>query len=145
MRVHINDEFIDNIFDLTQMTQFHNSLVVFDDVMCFPKKEYVDKVAQIILQFITLARQYNCFTLITSHMFYGFNNKQLYASIENEINKLVFFKGVNVYQLTYVIKNYFGYPVKFIQQLLNFDPLSRFTCINKYPAYIVSKHKCYII
>ena len=144
-RVVIDDDFINDVFDLTQLPQYHNSLVLFDDFLSFPQKRYMEKMVSIVLQFITLARQYQCYTLITSHMFYGFNNRQLYASIQTEINKIVFFNGVNVYQLTYVMRNYFGHSNIFIRNLLKFDTNSRFTCVNKYPAYIVSRHKCAII
>jgi len=144
-RVLIDDDFINKPFDLANETAYHNSLVLFDDCMVFPQKKYVERIVQTILQFITLARQYRCYTLITSHMFYGFNNKQLYASIQTEINKIVFFRGVNVYQLTYVMRNYFGYANPLIRKLLSIDTNSRFTCVNKLPGYVVTRHRCILI
>ena len=144
-RVIIDDEFVSEPFELAHLPHYHHSLIIFDDFMTFSNKKYIEKLINVIMQFITLSRQYNCFTLITSHMFYGFNNRQLYASIQTEINKMVFFKGVNVYQLTYVIKNHFGHPVPFIKKLINFDPTSRYICISKFPQYVVSQHRCAII
>ena len=144
-RVKLDDIFMKKTFDVTKERDFHNSLILFDDIATIPEKKMVEKVLQIILQFITLGRQYHCYIVITSHMFYGFKNKELYANIQNEVNKLIWFKGVNTYQLKYILKQYWGYDVRQINRFLKMDPESRFTCINKYPAYIITKHSCLLI
>jgi hypothetical protein len=144
-RIKFDDAFIKKEFDLTKEKDFHNSLIIIDDVSTIPNKKIIQKILQSILQFVTLGRQFHCYVLITSHMFYSFTNKELYASIQTEVNRLVWFRGVNVHQLTYVLRIYWGYENKQVRRWLKLDPDSRFTCINKMPAYLLTKHHCALI
>lgn len=144
-RVKLDETFLEKEMDITKMKQFHNSLIIFDDFMNISCKKLTEKVINLILQCITLGRQFHIYTLITSHMFYSTQNKNLYMNIQNEVHRLVWFKGVNVYQLRYILTQYFGYNKKQIHKMLNIDIDSRFTSINKFPAYILTKYRCLLI
>jgi hypothetical protein len=144
-RIKFDEGFMKTKYDVATQKDFHDALIIFDDYMTIPDKKIVEKIVQLILQFITISRAYHCHVLITSHMFYGFKNRELYASIETEVNRLVWFQGVNVYQLRYVLHMYWGYENKQINKFIRFDNNSRYTLINKMPAYLMSKNKIRII
>jgi hypothetical protein len=144
-RVKIDENFLKKDMDITKMKEMHNSLIIFDDFMNISCKKLTEKVVNLILQCITLGRQFHIYTVITSHMFYSTKNKDLYMNIQNEVNRLVWFKGVNVFQLRYILTQYFGYNRRQVHKLLNLDADSRFTSINKFPAYALTKYRCLLL
>ena len=91
-RVKFDEMFIKKEFDLSKEKDFHDSLIIFDDFTTIPNKKIIEKILQNILQFVTLGRQYHCYILITSHMFYSFSHRELYASIQTEVTRLVWFR-----------------------------------------------------
>jgi len=144
-KVKVDDMFLKKDIDITKMEEFHNSLLIFDDFMAFSNKKITEKICNIILQAITLGRQYKIYTVITSHLFYSTKNRDLYMNIQNEVQRLVWFRGVNVYQLGYVLKQYWGYMGREVRKFLRVDPKSRFTMLNKFPAYILTRHRVIMI
>ena len=145
-RIQFDETFMSKQIDITRDKCFHNGcMCIFDDFFTIPDKKVVEKILQIVMQCITLGRQYKIYTSISSHMMYGFKNKEIYASIETEATQMCWFKGVNVHQLVYVLQNYWGYDKSQIKKMLRFDNVSRWTLINRFPAYILTQNKCAII
>lgn len=144
-RILIDDKFNKKEFDIVKSTEFHNSMLIFDDFMSFSNKHTVEKICNLLIQCITLGRQYHIYTVITSHLFYTCKNRELYMNLYNEVQKIYWFRGVNAYQLRYVLKNYWGYSNRQIEDFLNFDRNSRYTMINRYPAHLVSNTRLKLI
>jgi hypothetical protein len=144
-RIQLNDDFLEKEIDVTREKKFHNCMVIFDDFMTIPNKKLVEKILQLIIQFIQMGRQYRVYVLITSHQFYGFRNKELYANIQTETTQIVWFLSKNVYQLTYVLKMYWGYSAVQIKKFLKMDDDSRWTLLNRFPAYILTQNKCLLL
>jgi hypothetical protein len=138
-RVLINETFNNKEIDIVKSKEFHNSMLIFDDFMSFSNKNTVKNICDLLIQCITLGRQYHIYTVITSHLFYTCKNRDLYMNLYNEVQKIYWFRGVNAYQLRYVLKNYWGYSNKQIEGFLNFDRNSRYTMINRYPAVLQSR------
>lgn len=144
-RIHIDDKFINKEIDIVKSCEFHNSMLIFDDFMSFANKHVIKKICDLLIQCITLGRQYKIYTVITSHLFYTCKNRDLYMNLYNETQKIFWFRGVNAYQLRYVLKNYWGYSNRQIEKFINFDRNSRYTMINRYPAFIMSKNRMMLI
>lgn len=144
-RIKVDDSFLQKNIDVTK--DFKNCLVMFDDFMYFDNKRLVEKIINIIIQVLNLGRSLHIFSVITSHLIYsqGDGKRHLYANIQNEVHKMIFFKSVNVFQLNYCLKNYWGFSSSQIKKLLKIDDESRFTCINKYPCYAVTKHRVVLL
>jgi len=142
----LDKDFLDKPIDITNCKRFHNSLIIFDDFMSFSDKKITETIINLILQCITLGRQYNISTVITSHLFYGFNNKTLYMNIQNECRKLVWFNNsVNKYQLRRVLNQYWGYTQREITGFMRYDTKSRYTMINRNPQYIMTRYHIKLI
>lgn len=144
-RVLIDEKFADKNIDIVKSPEFHNSMLIFDDFMSFSNKKTVEQICSLLIQCITLGRQYHIYTVITSHLFYTCKNRDLYMNLYNEVQKIVWFRGVNAYQLRYVLKNYWGYSNAQVQKFLDFDRKSRFTMINRYPAHLMSRNRMMLI
>jgi len=144
-RILIDDKFTNKDVDLVKSPEFHNSMLIFDDFMSFSNKNTVKKICALLIQCITLGRQYHIYTVITSHLFYTCQNRDLYMNLYNEVQKIFWFRGVNAYQLRYVLKNYWGYSNTQIEKFINFDRESRYTMINRYPAHLLSRRRMMLI
>lgn len=144
-RVIVDDLFMDQEIDIT--TDYKDSLLIFDDFMYYEKKEYIEKIIKIIIQCLNLGRSNRIFTLITAHMFYQSQHRDLYANIQNEIHKMVWFAGVNQYQLNYSLQHYWGFNKKQIQSILHVQPSKQFMfyCLNKMPSVILTNNRCLIL
>jgi len=142
-RVQIDDDFMDREIDIT--TDFKNCLIIFDDFMGFPNKKVTEKICNMVVQVLTLGRCNHIFSVITSHLLYTTNNSSLYMHIQNEIHRMVFFKGVNMFQLNYCLTNYWGFTKRQINYITSMDSESRWICVNKLPSYILSNFKCILL
>jgi hypothetical protein len=143
-KIIIDDDFINSDFDLTTNKQYHNSLCVFDDFLYFTNKKIVNKLKEIITQFMTLGRQYKIYTLATSHMFYsvGGGSKEFFSTMYLEFNRIVFFRDAPFAQLAYVFWRHYRIGGKFLKKLFQMDEASRYYCISNHPNYILTKHRC---
>lgn len=143
-RIKIDDKFLERDIDITKEKCFFDCMIIFDDFMYFDNKKIIEKVCKLIIQILNLGRSRKIFCVITAHLLYQIKNRDMYMNLQNEIHRLVWFKGVNTFQLSYCLKNYWGYTRRQITSLLNFDNTSRFTCISKLPAYVLTQHRCSI-
>lgn len=141
--VPVNEDFLETEFDVLNI--FNDCLIIFDDFLSFPNKKIVEKICNIIIQILTLGRTNRIFCVITAHLLYQNNNKSLYMNIQNEIHKIVFFKGVNMFQLNYCLINYWGFDKKTIKKILEIDPKSRWKCLNKYPLICFTQNTLNIL
>jgi hypothetical protein len=144
-RVPIDDDFLDKKIDIA--TDFSDSLVIFDDFLYHEDKKIVEKLCHLVVDIITLGRQSGIYCVITAHLLYAMKNRDLYSNIQNELHKLVWFSGVNTYQLRYSLKNYWGIPQKMIEGLLQMEPRKKYsyTCLNRCPLYAISSHRCVLL
>jgi hypothetical protein len=142
-RIKVDDEFLHRDIDI--LKDFNDCLLIFDDFMYFENKKVVEKICNIVTQILNLGRTKHIYCIITAHLLYQIKNRDMYMNIQNEIHKLVFFKGVNVFQLTYCLRNYWGFSKKQINNLLRVDTSSRFICINKNPSYVITKHRVILL
>ena len=140
-KVKLDEEFLDKEIDINDHVEYHNSLLIFDDFMHFSNKKILSKICNLILQCITLGRQFHMYICITSHLFYYGCNRELYMNIQNEVKKLVWFRGANKKQLRYVLGEYYGYDKSDSLNIINFDKNSRFTCLLKFPQILISRNK----
>lgn len=131
--------------DVNVIRDFRNCLMIFDDILYFDDRNTIEKVCRAVIQVLTLGRSNHIYCVITAHLIYQIKNRDLYMNIQNEVHKIVWFKGVNVFQLTYCLMNYWGFTKKQIRDMIKIDDTSRYTLLNRYPSYILTRHAITII
>jgi len=144
-RIKVDDSFLNKNIDV--LKDFNDCLIIFDDFMYYDNKKLVDKICSVITQVLTLGRTPQLYCVITAHLIYQMKNKDMYMNLQNEIHKLVWFNGVNTFQLYYCLKNYWGISKKQINMLLHIEPSKKyqFTCLNKVPLYVITDHRCILL
>lgn len=142
-RVKIDESFIKREIDITK--DFKNCLIIFDDFLYYENKVLREKICNIITQILNLGRSNKIYCVITAHLLYQMKNRDLYMNIHNEVHKLVWFKGANMYQLKYCLKNYWGLSNKCVTSLMMIDGRSRWTCLNRYPNYVLTHYRCLLL
>lgn len=140
-RIKFDDEFKETEFDIVKRTEFHNSCIIFDDFSVIPNKQIITKILEALTQLITLGRQYHCHILITSHKFYGYNNRELYSSIQTECTSIVLFKGANIFQLKRILTEYWGLEIKEVKKIMRIEQKSRYKLINRDPQYTLTSEE----
>ena len=138
-RIKIDDDFVDKNIDITHK-DFKDCLIIFDDFTAFNNKKITEKICNIVTQVLTMGRCQHIYCVVTAHLFYQVKNKDMYMNIQNEINQLIFFRGVNMFQLYYCLINYWGYTKRQIKNIIDKGRTSRYICINKLPEYIITKN-----
>jgi uridine kinase len=141
IRVPINEHTFGKTSKIDVTKDYRNCLMIFDDFLYIENEEHKKKVIKMIIQVMTEGRKIGVYSVITAHLPYEKINTDLYQTMHTETHKFVFCKGSNVGQLRYVFNKYFVLRPKTITKILRFDPNSRWICLNKYPAYVLSHNK----
>lgn len=139
-KIKIDKNFLEREIDVTK--DFKDCLIIFDDFLSFENDKTKEKIVKLVIQVLTLGRCNNIYCVITSHLMYQMKNRDLYMHIQNEVHKLVFFKGCSMYQLTRTLREYWGFQTAKIHSVINIDPYSRWISLNKYPEYILTENIC---
>jgi hypothetical protein len=145
-RIKIDEDILNTTVDITQ--DFYDCMLIFDDFLYYDNKKITEKICSIITQCLNMGRSRKIYCVITAHLLYQCgSNRQMYQNIQNEIHKLIFFNGVNVFQLTYSLKNYWGFSKRQINEILHIEARKRhnFTCINRLPLYILTNSTCLLV
>lgn len=130
------NELLENPLDITEEVT-EPCLFLFDDVDTFSDPKMVKVLNDLKNDILELGRHFDIHAIFCSHLINP-NDKKFGRTIMNEMHNLTMFKGGNVYQQTYCLKNYFGFDKKTIKKIL--DTPGRWVMVNKnFPQYILSE------
>lgn len=143
-KVPLGEEFLES--DLDILNTFNHCLLIFDDFLYFSDQRVIDKICKFIKRVLQLGRCNGIYCVITGHQMYQQKNNEMYAILQTEMHKLVWFTGANTYQRDYVLTHYWSLSKKQIKEINGYEPYIKymFICINKMPKYIVTSHTCHI-
>jgi len=120
------------------------SLLIFDDIGTIHNKQIKEEVFHLIKDVMEVGRKLNLSLILTSHLILP-NEKSFGRVVLNELQNLVIFPhGSSVYQITYVLKTYFGLDKKDIDVILKL-PSRSVTITRTYPMAILYEHGAYIL
>lgn len=131
-RIKIDETLIN---DPIHISEFQDSMVIFDDVDAMAKKLKI-AVYEIMKEILNQGRHFNIEVIITSHMANGPELK----SILNEVSYFVYFIHACTRQTHYVLENYIGIDKKDIKKIKSLGN-SRWAMIHKnYPPFFMTEH-----
>lgn len=139
-RVKIFEEgFLDAEFEISD---FENSLVLFDDTDCIKDKKLRKKIDSIMAKVLQVGRHHNVSCLCLSHQICNGNETKLQL---NESHALVLFpKGMGTRTLNYVLENYIGLSKNQIKKIKRLKSRS-VTIIKSSPMVVVSDREIYVL
>jgi hypothetical protein len=138
-KVKLDDKFLAENFDITD---FENSLVIFDDVDTIRSKTVKAKVYQILHMILETGRHTKTSCVYTSHLATKGNESK---HILNECHSVtIFCKTMGSRNLKYLMENYFGLSNKEIKKLKAI-PSRWVTIIRSYPTIGLSEKSSFIL
>jgi len=134
IRIPIDEDLLEEPLNISD---FENSLTIFDDTDTIRNKIYRDIVNGIKAEMIEIGRHYKARCIITSHMISNYRSTR---QILNEATSITFFpKSSGTYHIKNYLKTYAGLDKSQIQKILKIS--SRWITIYRtYPSYIVWEH-----
>lgn len=131
-RVNINEDFMEEVFEISD---FKDSLILFDDCDTISDKVKKQKVMQIFNMIAELGRHEHVSTAWLSHTA---NAGQETKKILNESTSVTFFpQTLGSRSLKYLLETSFGMDKKQIQKIRNLDSRA-VTVIKSYPQIVMS-------
>jgi hypothetical protein len=131
VRIPIDDDLLNEPFHITD---FEDSLTIFDDTDTIREKNYRNVVNDIKAEMIEIGRHYKARCIITSHMISDYRNTR---QILNECTSITFFpKSSGQYHIKNYLKTHAGLDKEQINRILKL-PSRWITIYRTYPSYIV--------
>ena len=136
-RITISDDLIHNPIDI-QTEIKNNSIVLFDDIDQITSKPLMQAINKVRRQILEIGRHKNIHVVVTSHLICP-NERSMARTLLNEMQSLTIFPSSgSTYQISYVLKQYYGCSPKQIKHILSMK--SRWVTIIKiYPQVILSE------
>lgn len=142
IRVPIDENLINNPIDV--LTEFPGgAILIFDDVTTIYDDKLKKAVEKLMMDAMEVGRSAEVYLVITNHLVIP-NEKKFARTIMNELQALTIFpKSGSSQQISYALKNYFGFNKQQIEKILNLP--SRWVTVYKtYPQCVVYEKGCYI-
>jgi hypothetical protein len=138
IRIDIDDTLITEPIEIEDIQE--DSVILFDDCDAIRDKKIMEAINTIRQQILEMGRHSNIQVIITSHLING-TDKNATRIVLNEMHSLTIFPNSgSIYQIKYVLKNYFGLSAKQITALLTIK--SRWiTILKTYPQSIISTNQ----
>lgn len=141
IQVMIDNTLVDDPIDITEELT-DGCIILFDDCNTIHDDKARKAVEKLICDILEVGRKLNIYIVITNHLIIP-NEKKIARTILNEMQMLtVFPKSGSVNQISYVMKQYFGFSKKQIDKMLQTD--SRWVTVKKtYPQLVISEKSIY--
>jgi hypothetical protein len=142
-QILIDDDLIKNPIDITkELTD--GCIILFDDFNTIQNDKLKKVVGKLLDDILECGRKLKIWCVITNHLVIP-NEKKQARTLLNEIRKIVVFpKSGSSQQISYALKQYFGFDKNQIDKVLQLK--SRWVMISKsYPMYVVYEHGVYIL
>jgi hypothetical protein len=137
-RIALDDDFVEG--DPLTVEDLANSLCCFDDIEGIQDPEVKRKIYALKNDLLVTGRSYGIYMCITAHLARA--NAQTRVD-NNECTSVVIFRGSTSYHSKRYLRDYIGLEPKKIDQIMN-EP-SRWCMISKFPAYVLTENKCYLL
>lgn len=137
-RIALDEDFIEG--EPLTVHDLENSLCCFDDVESIQDPDLKKKIYALKNDLLVTGRSFGIYLCITAHL--ARNSKDTRID-NNEASDVVFFKGATSYHTKRYLKDYIGLENKKIDAIMA-EP-SRWCMISKYPAYVLTENKCYLL
>lgn len=141
-QITIDEDLIDDPIDIeTEISE--NTLVLFDDITTIQDKKLKDVIENLLADILEVGRKLRIWVICTSHLLIP-NEKKLARTLLNESKKIIVFpQSGSIQQIRYVLKTYFGFNNKQIDEFLKTD--SRWLLFSKnYPQYVLSEYQAWL-
>lgn len=126
IQIPLDDELVENPIGLHLVP--NGSLLIFDDCLKLQSKLVQEALLKFLYDILEHSRKYSIKVIITSHDILP-NNRELKTIIHNELTQLVVFPSAKVQRIMYVLKQYFGFTKKQIEEVLLLGKTSRWVAI----------------
>jgi len=134
-------EELDDMKDGLDITDFKNSLVIFDDCDNLTNTKLKVKLKNQLDDFITNGRKYGIYVLVVEHHLLNYKSTR---NILNEAHKVVFFNNSSKYHIKRYLKTYAGLEPNMIKKIVGLK--SRWVMLSEsIPQYILHEHGVFII
>jgi len=138
-RVKMDQKFIDTSFELSD---FKDSMVIFDDIDTVRSKPIKNKIFHILDTLLQCGRHVNCSVVYMSHIACAGSQTKM---ILNESNYITIFpKTLGARSLRYLLQEYIGMDKKQIKKVKSLDTRA-VTIIKTYPSVILYDQGAYLI
>lgn len=141
-RIPLNEELYEDPIDWEDFGE--HCLILFDDTDSISDEKIVKALRDLQIKLMSLGRHKSITLVITSHLINS-SDRNLTRTILNELSEFVVFPSSGTsYQISYVLKKYFGFSTKQIDNLIHLP--SRWVCVLKnYPLTVISEKSVYIL
>ena len=138
-RIKFTDKFLSYDF---KITDFKDSLVIFDDVDAETHKIKKQKIYSILSMILNLGRHHSVYCIFTSHTSCAGNETKLILSEAHSIT--IFPKNMGNRSLKYLLDGYFGLDKHQINYIKKIN--SRWTTLIKtYPSILISEQEAVVL
>jgi chromosomal replication initiation ATPase DnaA len=138
-RIKFNEDFL--MFDF-KVTDFTNSLVIFDDIDACTNRHLKTKIYKILEMLLNTGRHERVSIIYTSHLCSKGNETKLILSECMSIT--IFPRMMGKRSLQYLLENYFGLSTPQIKQLKKVDSRSVTIC-KTYPMVVIGSKNAFVL
>jgi hypothetical protein len=139
LKIPLNKEFSEAQLELSD---FRNSLCLFDDIDVMKKSKLKEKVTNILHRLLETGRHENVSVIYISHLA---NKGHETRMILNEAHAIVIFpKVMNPRSCKYLLENYFGMTKAQISRVKNLNSRA-VTLVKLYPNLVLSEKEVFIL
>ena len=139
-RIKFTDKFMMYEF---RITDFKDSLVIFDDVDSETNKLKKAKIFGILSMILNTGRHERVSVIFTSHLSCAGNETKLILSEAHSIT--IFPKNMGNRSLKYLLDSYFGLDKFQINYIKNIKDSRWITIIKTYPSVLISEKECIVL
>ena len=137
-----SEEFLKEIDDI-ELTEFKNSLVIFDDIDSIPEAKRKKKIYGLLNRFLRLGRHEFITVIMCSHELF---NRDETKTLLNESSSITWFpKCITSMKLERLLKNYFGFDKVQIEKIKSIKNSRYITILKGWPKVVISEHLMYYI
>lgn len=142
-RMKIDNTLLTHPIDITKQLK-PGCLVIFDDIDTIQDDKLKKAVLKLENDILEVGRHQNIYIICCCHLINS-NDKKFSRTILNEATTItVFPKSGSSYQISYMLKNYFGLNKKQIEEILKM-PSRWLTFYKGYPQAVCSEKSCYLL
>jgi len=139
-RIKLDSDFLDD--DDIDISDFKDSLLIFDDTDTIKDKKIKAKVDHLLDEVLVVGRHHKISALITRHT--ATNGKDTKLILAESHSFVIFPNGMGNKSISYLLDNYLGLDKTQIKKIKKLK--SRSITINRtFPLTVVSEHECFVL
>jgi hypothetical protein len=140
--INVIDVYDLNLVNSFKVSNFANSLVIFDDIEQLPEKKVLEEIDNFRRRLMTIGRDKGIFIIVTSHIMCEGAKTQLFL---NEHTKGIIFKGCNGAQTDRYLGTYVGIKDGNLKKKILNLPGRWVTISQTFPPYVIYEKGVFLI